>query len=139
MNKLDTSNPYKYKYETKSLEICVLDGTKTNKLESLRVTLSMQKIRAHNILGQSIDLYNNSLVEKQERKCTEHLEVGTSVVRSALQELTKELENHRFLLIWNEEQEHKPYIMQLSAREDKDVTADMVIFHEIYAYMSQRF
>jgi hypothetical protein len=41
MNKLDTSNSYNYKYETKTLEIHILGGIKTNKLESLRVTLSI--------------------------------------------------------------------------------------------------
>lgn len=34
---LDTSNPNNYKYETKYLEIYILGGLKTNKLESLRI------------------------------------------------------------------------------------------------------
>ena len=85
---LDTSNPYNYKYRTKALELHILGGIKTNKLESLRVTLSIQKLNAHNtstgsvhsILRQSIDLYNDNLVEKLVRKCAERLEVGTSVL-----------------------------------------------------------
>lgn len=36
MSSLDTANPYNYKYETESLEIHVLGGVRTNKLESLR-------------------------------------------------------------------------------------------------------
>jgi len=36
---LKTSNPNNYLYETKDLEIHILGGIKTNKLESLRVTL----------------------------------------------------------------------------------------------------
>ena len=123
MNNLDTSNSYNYKYETKHLEIHVLGGIKTNKLESLRVTLSIQKLKQHNVLRQSIDLYNDNLVEKLVRKCAERLEIGTSVVRKDLQSLTKELESYRFLLISNEEQLYKPYIKQLSAREQRAAEA----------------
>lgn len=120
---LDTSNSYNYKYETKHLEIHVLGGIKTNKLESLRVTLSIQKLKQHNVLRQSIDLYNDNLVEKLVRKCAERLEIGTSVVRKDLQSLTKELESYRFLLISNEEQLYKPYIKQPSAREQQAAEA----------------
>jgi predicted transcriptional regulator len=128
MNKLDTSNSYNYNYTTKALEIHVLGGIKTNKLESLRVTLSIQKShlptassqREENystVLRQSIDLYNDNLVEKLVRKCAERLEIGTSIVRQCLQELTHELENYRFLLLKSETEAHKPFIKQLSARE----------------------
>jgi predicted transcriptional regulator len=117
---LDTNNPYNYKYETKSLEIHILGGIKTNKLESLRVTLSIQKLKAHNILRQSIDLYNDNMVEKLVRKCAERLEVGTSVVRKDLQELTRELENHRFLLLSKQGQENKLVIKQLTIKEEKE-------------------
>lgn len=86
---LDTSNPYNYSYPAKSLEIHILGGIKTNKLESLRVTLSIQKLKAHNILRQSIDLYNDNLVEKLVRKCAERLEIGTSAIRKDLQSLTR--------------------------------------------------
>ena len=121
MNNLDTSNPYNYKYVTKRLEIHVLGGIKTNKLESLRVTLSIQKLKTENILRQSIDLYNDNVLEKLVRKCAERLEIGTSIMRQCLQSLTKELENYRFLLLKNEEQvteqKHKKV---LSAREEKE-------------------
>ena len=120
---LDTSNPYNYKYVSKALEIHILGGIKTNKLESLRVTLSIQKLKAHNILRQSIDLYNDNLVEKLVRKCAERLEVGTSVIRKDLQELTREVENHRFLLLDTEAQSQQPFTKQLSAREEKEATA----------------
>lgn len=40
---LDTTNPNNYEYTTKHLEIHVLGGIKLNKLESLRITLSIQK------------------------------------------------------------------------------------------------
>lgn len=117
---LDTSNSNNYEYLTKHLEIHILGGIKTNKLESLRVTVSVQKLKTSNILRHSIDLYNDNQVEKFVRKIAERLEVGTSVVRKTLQELTHELENYRFLLISNEEQEGKIQIKQLNASEEKE-------------------
>ena len=40
-NNLNTQNPNNYLYQTKHLELHILGGLKTNKLESLRVTLSV--------------------------------------------------------------------------------------------------
>lgn len=117
---LDTSNPNNYEYTTKHLEIHILGGLKLNKLESLRVTLSIQKPKQHNILRHSIDLYNDNQVEKFTRKVAERLEVGTSVARRTLQELTHELENYRFLLIEQQEQLNKPYFKELSATEKRE-------------------
>lgn len=117
---LDTSNPNNYKYETKHLEIHILGGLKLNKLESLRITLSIQKIQSHNILRHSLDLYNDNQIEKFVRKVAERLEIGTSVVRKTLQELTHELENYRFLLIEKEAEAHKPFYKELTAVEEKE-------------------
>jgi predicted transcriptional regulator len=116
MNKLDTSNSNNYEYTTKHLEIHILGGLKTNKLESLRITLSVQKPKQHNILRHSIDLYNDNQVEKFTRKIAERLEIGTSVVRKTLQELTHELENYRFLLI-------DEYEQQAAAHRQKELSA----------------
>jgi hypothetical protein len=117
---LDTTNPNNYEYTTKHLEIHILGGLKTNKLESLRVTISVQKPKEHNILRHNIDLYNDNQVEKFVRKIAERLEIGTSVARRTLQELTKELENYRFLLIDKYEKENQPYHKELSAIEEKE-------------------
>ena len=46
---LDTSNSNNYSYVTKYLEIHILGGIKTNKLESLRVTVSIQKIKEQKV------------------------------------------------------------------------------------------
>lgn len=96
---LDTSNSNNYEYITKLLEIHILGGIKLNKLESLRITISIQKPKQYNVLRHSIDLYNDNQIEKFTRKIAERLEIGASVARRTLQELTKELENYRFLLI----------------------------------------
>lgn len=119
MNNLDTTNPNNYEYTTKHLEIHVLGGLKTNKMESLRVTLSIQKPKQYNVVRQSIDLYNDNQIEKLVRKVAERLEIGTSVVRRTLQELTKELENYRFLLVEKETIANQPFYKVLSATEIK--------------------
>jgi predicted transcriptional regulator len=119
----NTSNPNNYEYITKHLEIHILGGLKLNKLESLRITLSIQKIKASNILRHSLDLYNDNQVEKFVRKVAERLEVGTSVVRKTLQELTHELENYRFLLLDKEAESNQPYYKELSASEEKEAIA----------------
>ena len=119
MNNLNTSNSNNYEYTTKHLEIHILGGLKTNKLESLRVTISIQKPKEHNILRHNIDLYNDNQVEKFTRKIAERLEIGTSVARRTLQELTKELENYRFLLLDEYEKQHQPHFKELSITEEK--------------------
>lgn len=117
---LDTSNSNNYKYTTKYLEIHILGGIKTNKLESLRITLSIQKLKNDNILRHTLDLYNDNQVEKFVRKVAERLEIGTSIVRKTLQEVTKELESYRFLLIEQYEQANKPQYKTLNATEEKE-------------------
>lgn len=59
-------------------------------------------------------------MEKLVRKCAERLEIGTSAIRKDLQALTRELENHRFLLLETETATNRPIVKQLSAREEKE-------------------
>lgn len=117
---LDTSNPNNYEYTTKELEIHILGGMSTTKLESMRITLSIQKLNHENILRHTIDLYNDNQTEKFVRTVAERLEIGTTVVRKSLQSLTKELENHRFLLIEQEAELYKPFFKELSATEESE-------------------
>jgi hypothetical protein len=81
------------------------------------MTSSQREENYNNILRHTLDLYNDNQVEKFVRKVAERLEIGTSVVRRTLQEVTKELENYRFLLIQQYEEAHKPYFKELSATE----------------------
>ncbi len=117
---LNTTNPNNYEYTTKHLEIHILGGIKLGKLESLRITLSIQKLKEHTILRHSIDLYNDNQIEKFVRTIAERLEIGTSVARRTLQDLTKELENYRFLLLKNEQEANQPYSKELNASEIKE-------------------
>ncbi|WP_103072705.1 hypothetical protein [Aquimarina sediminis] len=103
---LDTTNPHNYSYLTKHIEIHVLGGIKLNNLERMRVTLSIQKVytersrsvksdKQHHVLRHSIDLYNDNMVEKFIRKIAERIEIGTSIARESLQQLTTALEQYR--------------------------------------------
>ncbi len=116
----NTTNPNNYEYITKHLELHILGGIKTNKLENLRITISIQKLKNNNVLRHTLDLYNDNQVEKFVRKVAERLEIGTSVVRRTLQEVTKELENYRFLLIEQYEASMMPYRKELSATEERE-------------------
>lgn len=114
---LNTSNPNNYEYTTEHFEIHILGGLKTNKLETLRVTLALQKLKHHNVVRHSLDLYNDNQVEKFTRTIAERLEIGTTVTRQTIQALTKELENYRFLLLEKEAASTAPFYKELSARE----------------------
>jgi len=117
---LNAENPNNYSYTTKYLEIHILGGIKLNKLESLRITLAINKTKNNNVLRHSIDLYNDNQVEKLVRKVAERLEIGTSVIRRTLQELTHELENHRFLLLDKQAEQAMPVYKQLNATEQQE-------------------
>ncbi|MEO9514048.1 MAG: hypothetical protein ABJN84_05135 [Flavobacteriaceae bacterium] len=117
---LNTTNPNNYGYKTEYLETHILGGMKTNRLESLRVTLGIQKPKQHNVVRHSIDLYNDNQVEKFTRTVAERLEIDTSVTRGTLQDLTRELENHRFLLLEKEASANASYKKELTARETKE-------------------
>ncbi len=114
---LDTTNPNNYNYLTKHLEIHILGGIKFNNLERMRVTLSIQKPKNHNVLRHSIDLYNDNTIERLVRKVAERIEIGTSVVRETLQNLTSELEQYRIDQIDKEHQENEIYVRELDTKE----------------------
>ena len=121
MNNLNTQNPNNYQYKTKDLEIHILGGLQITKMESLRVTLSIENLNPNqsvlNILRQSLDLYNDNTVEKFIRKCAERLEIGTNLTRRTLQELTKALENYRFLILDTQNQDRRVKTKKLTKTE----------------------
>jgi hypothetical protein len=118
MNNLNTSNPNNYVYETKYLKISILGGIKFNSLEALRVTLGIQKLKSEHILRQNIDLYNDTSIEKLTRKVAERLEIGTTIVRRDLDQLTNELENYRLQEV---EQQGKQYEKQVKVLTEKEI------------------
>ncbi len=115
---LDTTNANNYSYQTKDLEIHVLGGIKFNNLERLRVTLSIKKPKSHNVMRHSIDLYNDTMMEKFVRTIAERIKIGTSIARQCLQDLTGALEQYRIDQINKENQQEEP-IPELSSKEQK--------------------
>ncbi|WP_378185821.1 hypothetical protein ACE939_12000 [Aquimarina sp. W85] len=120
MSALNTTNPNNYSYQTKDLEIHVLGGIKFNNLERMRVTLSIKKPQSHNVMRHSIDLYNDTMIEKFVRTIAERIEIGTSITRKTLQDLTSELEQYRIDEINKENQQEEP-IPELSGKERQAV------------------
>ncbi len=116
---LNTTNTNNYEYITNHLELHVLGGIKLNKLDSLRVTLSINKKEHHTKLRHNIDLYNDNQVEKLVRKVAERIEIGTSIVRRTLQELTNELETYRLSEL-EQEDENEFTIRELTKKEETE-------------------
>ena len=117
-NNLNTTNPNNYIFETKHLKIQVLGGIRFNNLEALRVTLGIQKLKTETVLRQNIDLYNDTSIEKLTRKVAERLEIGTTIVRRDLDQLTNELENYRLQEV---EQQGKIYEKQVKVLTEKEI------------------
>jgi predicted transcriptional regulator len=118
-NTLNTQNPNHYLFDTKHLKIQVLGGIRFNSLEALRVTLGLQKQGAHVILRQNVDLYNDTTVEKLTRKIAERLEIGTTIVRRDLDELTTLLENYRLQELEILQSQKKTQSKELTEKETK--------------------
>ncbi len=114
---LDTTHPNNYTYITRHLELSILGGIKLNHLDSLRVTVSINKVDHHIKLRHNVDLYNDNQVEKLVRKVAERIEIGTSIVRNVLQNLTNELEQYRLEQLEADEQEAPA--RELSSSEEK--------------------
>jgi hypothetical protein len=118
MNQLDTSNSNHFKYTTDVLDFHILGGLTTFGLDRMRVTLKVNKLEDEfHALRNNIDLYNANGVEKFVRKLSEFLEIGTSTIRRALQELIAQLENYRLeLLDQVENEEAEEYLLSKKER-----------------------
>jgi len=81
-------------YQDETLKIDVFGKLNLKQLESLRMTLVVYKTTnlERTPSRNTIDLYHDDAVEKLVRKIAEKLEVGTSVVRQALDKITRGLE-----------------------------------------------
>ena len=93
---LHTTNPEQLIYEHELLKLTVLGGIRLEGLDRMRATLKIElKDSPRPPLRHSIDLYNDTQVEKLIRKAAERLEVGTSIVAATLSQLTEQLEQYR--------------------------------------------
>jgi predicted transcriptional regulator len=120
---LNTQNPNNYIFDTKHLKIQILGGIKFNNLEAMRVTLGIQKQGKEQVLRQNIDLYNDTSIEKLTRKVAERLEIGTTIVRRDLDQLTNELENYRLQEVENQSKIYEKQVKVLTEKEIKEAKA----------------
>jgi energy-coupling factor transporter ATP-binding protein EcfA2 len=119
-NSLNTQNPNNYIFDTKHLKIQILGGIRFNNLEAMRVTLGIQKQGKEQVLRQNIDLYNDTSIEKLTRKVAERLEIGTTIVRRDLDQLTNELENYRLQEVENHNKQYEKQVKVLTEKEIKE-------------------
>ena len=118
--KLNTTNPDHLTYEHGMIDIAVLGGIRLEGLDRMRVTLKIRITeddpelagQALPALRHNLDLYNDTQVEKLIRRVAEKLEIGTSVIGSALGELTDTLERYRLQEIeqQNKEQDKRKFL-----------------------------
>ncbi len=102
-------------YKDTELKIDVLGKIDRKNLGALKVTLVVYKVSDPNGTPSrnNVDLYRDDVVEKLIRKIAEKLSVGTSVIRHALDQLTRALETHRL-----ESQNKAPQKQQRYALKD---------------------
>ncbi len=106
-NQLNTTNPEAITYETEEIRFTILGGIRLDGLDRMRVTLKIEVANRKFIhylnnpdiadlaLRQNLDLYNDTQVEKLIRKVSERLEVGSSQLAKALNDITEQLEAYR--------------------------------------------
>ena len=111
-------------YQDEQLAITALGGVRLEGLDRLRVTLKikLREQKEGNSIRHSLDLYNDDQVEKLTRKTAERLEIGTSVIRKALQNLTDHLENYRLEAL-NQNSSTNPETPALTAQEKQQAIA----------------
>jgi predicted transcriptional regulator len=110
-------------YQNQALHITVLGGIRLEGLDRLRVTLKIQVQESPRPpFRNSIDLYNDTQLEKFIRKAAEKLEVGTTILAASMSELTEQLENYRLEQLKQSTENEKPKLKQLSEKEKQTAT-----------------
>lgn len=93
MNELIIIDQQQLSYENDLLKITVLGGIRLEGLDRLRVTLKAEVQQSPRPpFRHTVDLYNDTQLEKFIRKCAEKLETGTTIITASLSELTEKLE-----------------------------------------------
>ena len=92
---LNTENKNLFTAVYEELELAVLGGLNDTNVESLRITIKVNKIDSYASIRHNINLYNATQVEKFIRKVSEELESGFVSVRKAILMLINDLETYR--------------------------------------------
>ncbi len=119
--RLNTSNPEFITYTTPELQIILLGGINLQQLDRLRATIKITRTDSTNPLHSirhTIDLYHSDYLEKFINKASEQLETGTTVLRTALAELTDQIEKYRLAKI-ESRKEKRPQERQLTETQKR--------------------
>jgi len=117
---LDTTNPEFMTLLNQGLLFTIMGGVSMYPLDRLKITLKIEKqgsLKALHRLRQTIDLYQDDVVEKLARKVAERLEMGSTKVHESLLELTETLEAYRKGEL--EEKQIKPIQKRILGAEQK--------------------
>jgi DNA primase len=91
-------------YNSEHLLITLLGGISLQNLDRMRVTLYLRRnphINAPQSIRQSFDLYNDDQVEKFIRKAAEKLDHSTTLINTAIAQLTEDVETWRIKQVEN--------------------------------------
>ncbi len=117
-NELIIIDQQQLQYENDILKITVLGGIRLEGLDRMRVTIKVDlKESPRPPFRHTVDLYNDTQLEKFIRKCAEKLEIGTTVIAASLSELTEKLEQYRLEQIKQQSDNNKPKIKPLTEAE----------------------
>ncbi len=118
---LSTANPEFITFTTPELQIILLGGINLQQLDRLRATVKITRADSTNPLHSirhTIDLYHSDYLEKFINKASEQLETGTTVLRTALAELTDQIEKYRLAKI-ESRKEKRPQERQLTEAQKR--------------------
>lgn len=122
MPELIIIDPQQLHYENELLQLTVLGGIRLEGLDRLRVTLKVEvKESPRPPFRHTVDLYNDTQLEKFIRKCAEKLETGTTIIAASLSELTEKLEQYRLEQVKQTTENNKPKIKPLTEAEKEAV------------------
>jgi len=122
-NELLIIDQQQLQYENDLLKLTILGGIRLEGLDRMRVTIKAEiKQSPRPPFRHTVDLYNDTQLEKFIRKCAEKLETGTTVIAASLSELTEKLEQYRLQQIKEQEGGSKPKLKPLTAAQKQEAT-----------------
>lgn len=122
-NELIIIDQQQLQYENEILKLTVLGGIRLEGLDRMRVTIKVDlKESPRPPFRHTVDLYNDTQLEKFIRKCAEKLEIGTTVIAASLSELTEKLEQYRLEQIKQQSENNKPKVKPLTEQQRKEAT-----------------
>ena len=92
---LNTDNKLNFVFNYEDLEIQIPGGLNDERLDSLRVTVKINKKGSYNAIRHNIDLFSHTQLEKFLIKVSYQLETSDITLRRAFIKLTDELETYR--------------------------------------------